>query len=134
MKNKLLLFLSSIIIAAVLLPSFASASNWLLFALSKQTGTNWHYDKESIVYLKAKSIAGVELPRKDRNYPKVWIKSTGDKGEFAYQVELNCKGRTARLQDESGKTLYSQTSIDYLYDRPILPDSVLDMLRKTVCR
>ena len=134
MKNKLLLFLSSIIIAAVLLPSFAAASNWLLFTLSKQDGTSWYYDKESIIYFKTKSVAGVEIPMKDRNFQRMWIKSSGDKGEIAYQVELDCKGATARLQDERGKPLYSQPSIDYLYDKPMLPDSVLDMLRKAVCR
>jgi hypothetical protein len=116
-----------------LLPSFASASDWLLFTSTQQTGTSWLYDRETIVYSKAKSLAGVEIPMKDSNYPRLWIKSVRDRVETTYQVELNCKGRTARLQDDGGKTLYSVPSIDYLYDGQIVPDSVLDTLRKTVC-
>jgi len=118
---------------ALLLPSFASASDWLLFTSTQQTGTSWLYDRETIVYSKAKSLAGVEIPMKDSNYPRLWIKSVRDRVETTYQVELNCKGRTARLQDDGGKTLYSVPSIDYLYDGQIVPDSVLDTLRKTVC-
>ena len=125
--------LCCLITFALLLPSFASASDWLLFTSTKQNGTSWFYDKETIVYPKAKSLAGVEIPMKDSNYPRLWIKSARDGVDTTYQVELNCKGRTARLQDDGGKTLYSVRSIDYLYDGQIVPDSVLDMLRKTVC-
>lgn len=131
MRYKSMLF--NFVAFLVLLPSLASASNWILFT-SSQSGVGWYYDKESIVYLKAKSIIGIELPLKDRNYPKMWIKSAGDKGEISYQVEFNCKGRTAQLQDDSGKTLYSESSIYYLYDKQIVPDSVLDKLYQAICR
>ncbi|MGO9951760.1 MAG: hypothetical protein ACLPN1_06065 [Dissulfurispiraceae bacterium] len=131
MKPKHLLF--CLLTLAVLLPSFVSASNWLLFASTRQPEANWFYDRENIVYSRAKSFASVEIPLKDRNYPRLWIKSVRDRVGTAYQVELNCKERTARLQDDSGKTLYSISSINYLYDVQIVPDSVLDMLRKTIC-
>ena len=131
MKPKHHLF--CLLILAVLTTSLASASDWQLFASSKQNGTNWYYDKDGIVYFRAKSIAGVEIPMKDTNYIRIWIKSADYKGERAYRVELNCKQLTAQLQDNSGKTLYSEPSIDYFYDKPLVPDSVLDMLRKTVC-
>lgn len=131
MKSRLLLI--SLFICFVLLPSLATASSWILFSAKQQNGTSWYYDKDSIAYFKAKSIIGVEIPKKDRNYQKVWIKSAGDMGERLFLVELNCKEHTARLQDDNNKVLYNEPSIDYLYDRPIPPDSVLDKLQKAVC-
>jgi hypothetical protein len=127
-------FILFLLIPILALSPVVFASNWIEFASFKEPATKWLYDKESITYSRAKEIVGIEIPRKDRNFPKVWIKSSGDGGEKPYQVELNCKKRTARLFDEGGKTLYSVNAIDYLYDKQIVPDSVLDSLRKSVCR
>ncbi len=119
---------------AVLLPAIATASNWIQFGQPLQNGALWYYDRDSIVYSHDKKIIGIDTPVKDKNFQKIWIKSSGDLGEVRYEVELNCRDRSARLKDDGGKNLYSQPSIDYLYDKPIPPDSMLDLLRKAVCK
>ncbi len=83
--------------------------------------------------MKNSVIIGIPMPFKDSNYQKMWIRASSDAGEKIYQVELSCKERTARMQDNNGKGIYNFTLIDYLYDRPIPPDTVLDWLSKSVC-
>jgi hypothetical protein len=126
--------LQFILIFFVMLPAISAASNWIQFGVSNQNGASWHYDNDSIVYFQDKKIIGIDVPIKDRNYQRMWIKSSGGDGEKRYRVELNCKERSARLQDDGGKNLYSEPSMDYLYDKPIAPDTVLDMLCKKVCK
>jgi hypothetical protein len=120
-------------ICFVLPPSFADASNWILFASQQRNTVNWYYDKESMDASKELKIFKLKIPLPPSNIQKMWIKSSSDKGEKLYHAELGCKERLARLQDDNGKTVYSDASFNYLYDRPIPPDSVLDILRKTVC-
>jgi hypothetical protein len=120
-------------ICLVLLPSFAAASNWILFASQQRNTVNWYYDKDSMDASKELKIFKLKIPLPPSNIQKMWIKSSSDKGEKLYHAELSCKERLARLQDDNGKTVYSDASFNYLYDRPIPPDSVLDILRKTVC-
>ncbi len=127
--------LKYILIFFLLLQAVSAASNWVQFGLSGQNGSkSWYYDKGSILYFQDKKIVGIDVPVKDKNYQRIWIKSSGSKGETRYQVELNCKAHTARLQDDGGRMLYAESSIDYLYEKPIPPDTVLDMLHKAVCK
>jgi hypothetical protein len=123
-----------LVICIVLLPSFASATKWILFASQQRNTVNWYYEKDGLdasrevkIFFKLK----ISLPA--NNIQKLWIKSSSEKGEKLYQAELSCRERLARLRDDSGKTVYSDASFNYLYDRPIPPDSALDILLKTVC-
>ncbi len=131
MTSKYVLF--SVSICFVLLSSFAAASNWILFAAQQRDGSSWYYDKETLDSSSGLKIIGLKMPVIKGNIREIWIKSSGDKGERLYRAELNCKEGLARLRDDNGKTLYSDVSLNYLYDRPIPPDSVLDMLREVVC-
>ena len=131
MTSKYVLF--SIFIWFVLLSSFAAASNWILFAAQQRDGSSWYYDKETLDSSSGLKIVGLKIPGIKGNIRDMWIKSSGDKGERLYRAELNCKDGLARVQDDNGKTIYSDVSLNYLYDRPIPPDSVLDMLRKVAC-
>jgi hypothetical protein len=115
------------------MPSFAAASNWILFASQQRNSVNWYYDKESLNAARELKIFGLKIPPPPSNIRKMWIKSSSDKGEKLYQAELSCKEGLARLQDDNGKTVYSDASFNYLYDRPIPPDSILEVLRKAVC-
>jgi len=131
MQLKYVLF--CVFIGLVLLCSFAAASNWILFADRQRDGSSWYYDSESVISSGGLKIMGLKIPATQDHIREMWIKSSGDKGESLYHVELNCKESLARLRDDNGKTLYSNVSLNYLYDRPIPPDSVLDRLRKVVC-
>jgi len=131
MKLKYVLF--CVFFCLLLLPSYASSSNWILFAAYQRNGLNWYYDAESLNASRELKIMGVTIPLGQGDTQKMWIKSSGDKVERIYQAELDCKARLARLQDDNGKTVYNDASFNYLYDRPIPPDSVLDMLLKKVC-
>ncbi len=119
---------------AMLLPSIASASNWIQLGQSRQNGMLWYYDRDSVAYSQDKKLIGIDVPVKDKNFQKMWIKSSADNVEVRYEVELNCKERSARMKDDRGKNLYSEPSIDYLYEKPIPPDTLLDLLRKAVCK
>jgi hypothetical protein len=130
-KKKLLLLLT---ICAFLISALAFASDWMIFAPKQKDGYMWFYDKSSITYLKNKTFIGITLPAADKNFQKMWIKATSDNGDKLYQIELDCKGRLAKLFDNNGKGIYNLPDIDYLYERPIPPDTVLDMLRKAVCK
>jgi hypothetical protein len=116
-----------------MLPLLSSASDWMIFTPKQKDGVTWYYDKNSVVYLKNMTIIGITMPFKDSNYQKMWLRASSDTDEKTYQVELSCKERIAKMQDNNGKGIYNMTSIDYLYERPIPPDSVLDMLRKAIC-
>jgi hypothetical protein len=116
-----------------MLPLLSSASDWMIFTPKQNDGSTWYYDKSSSVYLKNKVIIGITMPFRDSNYQRIWIRASSDTGEKIYQVELSCKERIAKMQDNNGKGIYNLTVIDYLYERPIPPDTVLDWLRKMVC-
>jgi len=126
--------LPMVLALSLLLPSISSASNWIQFSTSGQKGMSWLYDKESIVYFQNRKFIGIELPSKSSKFIRAWIKASGDNVERRYQVDLNCRNHTARVKDDGGKNLYSEPSMDYLYDKPIPPDAVLDMLQKAVCK
>jgi hypothetical protein len=121
-------------ICFVLLPSFAAASNWILFASQQRNTINWYYEKDGLdASREVKLFFNLKIPLPANNIQKLWIKSSSEKGEKLYQAELKCRERVARLKDETGKPVYSDSSFDYLYDHTIPPDSVLDILVKTVC-
>jgi hypothetical protein len=132
MKDKILLV--SVIFSLCLIPLPSFASDWMIFTPKQKDGSTWFYDKNSISYPKNISFIGIPTPMRDRNFQKMWIKSSSDIGEQMYQIEINCRDRSAKMQDSGGKQLYSLNSIYYLYDRPIPPDTVLDMLQKAICR
>ena len=123
-----------IVISLFAVPALSSASEWMVFTPVQKDGTTWYYDKNSISFPRNRTILGITLPLRDGNYPKMWIRGTSDTGTLLYQAEVSCKERTARLMDNNGKGIYNLTSIDYLFDRPIPPDTVLDRLRKAVCK
>jgi hypothetical protein len=127
-------FVACLVICSFLLPLFASASDWMIFTPRQKSGYTWFYDKADIEYMKSRSFIGIPLPIKDSNYQKIWLRASSDAGDRIYQIELDCKGRTAKLFDNNGKGIYNLSEIDYLYERPIPPDTVFDMLRKAVCR
>ena len=131
MTSKYVLF--PVFIYFVLMSSFAAASNWILFAAQQRDGSSWYYDKETLDSSSGLKIIGLKIPVIKGNIRETWIKSSGDKGEKLYRAELSCNDGLARLRDDNGKTIYSDVSLNYLYDRPIPPDSVLDMLREAVC-
>ncbi|HTZ19138.1 MAG TPA: hypothetical protein VMB78_11950 [Dissulfurispiraceae bacterium] len=123
-----------VLIFLIMLPSICSASNWITFGTSRQNGLTWQYDKDGVIYFQDRKFMGIQIPVKKRKFQRIWIRSSGDATERLYQVDLNCRDHTARIKDDGGKTLYSENSMDYLYDKPIPPDSVLDMLQKAVCK
>jgi len=123
-----------LVILAFVVPMLSSAADWMIFTTKQKDGYTWFYDKTSVVYLKNKTFLFLTLPSSDPNFQKMWIKATSDRGDKIYQIELNCKERIAKLFDNNGKGIYNLPEIDYLYERPIPPDTVLDMLRKAVCR
>jgi hypothetical protein len=131
MKSRWILI--CLLIAFFAVPAISAAADWTAFSPKQKDGTIWYYDKESISYPKNKEFIGISLPLRDKNYPKLWIRSTAETANLLYQVELKCKELSAKMTDNNGKGIYSLNAIDYLYDRPIPPDSVLDMLRKAVC-
>lgn len=122
-----------LIFALVAIPVISSASDWTVFTPKQKDGATWYYDKASITYPKNTSIIGITTWMRDVNYQKLWIRSTTDTVNLLYQVEMDCKARTARMLDNNGKGIYSMNNIDYLFDRPIPPDAMLDLLRKTIC-
>jgi hypothetical protein len=132
MKTRLIL--TCLIIALFALPPISSASEWMVFSPKQKDGATWYYDKNSISYPKNRVFLGITLPLRDGNYPMMWVRSTSDTAALLYQVEISCKERTAKMMDNNGKGIYNLDNIDYLYNRPIPPDTVLDMLRKAVCK
>jgi hypothetical protein len=132
MKKRIIII--CVVISVFIIPMLSYAADWMIFTVKQKDGYTWFYDKNSVVYLKNKTFLFITLPAGDHNFQKMWIKATSDKGNRIFQIELNCKDRTAKLFDNNGKGIYNLPEIDYLYERPIPPDSVLDMLRKAVCR
>ena len=132
MKKRI--FLASLLICALMLPMLSSASEWVIFTPKQKDGSSWYYDKASIEKTKYMAVIGIPTPFKDGNYLKMWVRNSTDSADKLYQVELSCKDRTARMQDNNGKSIYNMSSIDYLADRAIPPDTVLDWLRKSLCR
>jgi hypothetical protein len=128
------IFLICLISCTFIFPLLAAASDWMIFTPKQKDGFTWFYDKTSIVYMKNRVVIGITMPFRDANEQKMWIRASSDSGEKIYQVELKCKERTAKMLDNNGKGIYNLPAIDYLYERPIPPDTVLDMLRKAVCR
>jgi hypothetical protein len=98
MKPKYVLLCLSIWL--VLLPSFAAASNWILFASQQPNALNWYYDKASLDATRELKVFGLKIPPLPSSIRKMWIKSSGDKGEKLYQAELSCKEGLARLWED----------------------------------
>lgn len=132
MKKRI--FIVCLLTCAFLAPSAAFPADWMIFTPKQKNGYTWFYDKQSVVYLKNRSFIGIPTPMKDITYQKMWIKATSDRDSRLYQVELNCEDRSAKMYDDNGKGIYNLPDIDYLYERPIPPDTVLDMLRKARCK
>ena len=131
MKIKYILL--CLVIALFVFPLISTASEWTVFSPKQKDGATWYYDKDSISYPRNKTFIGLTLPFSSGNYPKLWIKASTDTNDLLYQAELNCRERTVRLMDNNGKGIYNLNNIDYIFDRPIPPDSVLDLLRRAVC-
>jgi hypothetical protein len=127
-------FIACLLLSLFTFPLLCCAADWMIFTVKQKDGYTWFYDKNSVVYMKNKSVIGITLWMKDVNYQKMWLKAASDKGDRLFQIELNCGERSARLFDNNGRGIYNLPEIDYLYERPIPPDTVLDMLRKAVCR
>ncbi len=130
MKQKRLLAL--FFIAFFLMTNPATASLWLPFALGHEDAFNWYYDQDTISYPRHVSILGIVLPLRDRNFQNLWIR-TDRPHELRFRVYMDCAQRLAVVHDETG-TLYDIPLLDYLYGKPIPPDSVLDKLHLAVCR
>jgi len=123
-----------LLLCFIMIPMLSSAADWMIFTPKQKNDYTWFYDRQSIVYLKDQTFIGITLPMKDHNYQKIWIKAVSDRVEKRYQIELNCKDRISKIFDDNGKGIYNLPDIDYLYERPIPPDTPLDMLRRAVCR
>jgi hypothetical protein len=130
---KIRIFIVCLVICSFLVPVIASAGDWIIFTPKQKDGFTWFYDKNSREYLKNKSFLGIPTPLKDTTLQKMWIRASSDKIVRLYQIELNCSTRIAKMYDDNGKGIYNLPEIDYLYERPIPPDTVLDMLRRAVC-
>jgi hypothetical protein len=120
-----------VIVSSVLTADLAAASLWVPFALGQQDELNWFYDRDSVAHPQYIYLLGI-IPIRDRNYKALWIR-TERPGEIRFHVFLDCAAHTAVLYDETGM-LYDVPLVDYLYLKPIPPDSVLDKLHMAVCR
>jgi hypothetical protein len=122
-----------LVISLFVFPLISFASEWMVFTPKQKDGATWYYDKDSISYPRNKTFIGITLPFSSGNYPKMWVKASSDTGEIFYQAELSCRERTVRMMDNNGKGIYNLTNIDYIFDRAVPPDTVLDLLRRAVC-
>jgi hypothetical protein len=119
----------------------AICSEWMYFAKEKD-GTKWYYDRDSISYPRMKKMLGV-IVTKDKSEMTLWIKGTN-----LYKITMDCDTRYYSLYDEKGNPVSKQrtspsqsqgnayTRTDYSAGGrySIKPDSLLEVLLKTVCK
>jgi hypothetical protein len=132
MKSKFI-FLSLTLGLSGLAAIGALAAEWVPFFNHPKTNTIWVYDSQGIYYYKESNYLLDMITVRDKNFPKVWFKSTQPGKERRLVIEMDCKNRSGSLYDDTGNGVYADQEVDYLYGHQFKPDSVLMALYEEVC-
>jgi hypothetical protein len=110
----------------------------------EHSGTVFYYDKDSLKYISGKVKlwekiywGGEELSKRIELLGKMSVEGNQKLSYSKYLLEINCKEKTFRYivyidYDEKGGVLYLDKPSEE--DLNIVPNTVIDVLKKRVCR